>query len=101
MNIILKDRLRLTAVGIFLTGLIIIGVSGVVPPAAYDPSTQIYRDAKQPMQIQILLYEHRHACWIASAICFAASAALALIVRGKKKGIANHILHGTREDARP
>ncbi len=89
MNTILKDRLRLAAVGLFLLGLVIVGISGVVPPTAYDPSTQIYRDAKQPMQIQILLYEHRHECWILSGICFAASAALALIVRGKKKGIAN------------
>jgi len=85
----LKDRLRLAAVGLFLLGLVIIGISGVISPTAYDPSTQVYRDAKQPIQIQMMLYEHRHTCWTLSSICFAASATLALIVRGKKKGIAN------------
>jgi len=46
MNVMLKDRLRLAAVGLFLLGLVIIGISGVISPTAYDPSTQVYRDAK-------------------------------------------------------
>ena len=99
MNIILKERLTFTAVGLFLLGFIIIGISGVVPPLAYDPSTQMYRAAKRPMQTQILLYEQRHACWILGGMCFATSAVLALIVTGKKKRIAEHAPPAGRGEA--
>ena len=89
MNTSRRDRLRFAAAGLLILSAVIICVSGIVPPTAYDPSTQLYRHAKQPIQTELLLYEHRHACWALSGICFAASAALALIARGKKRRIAN------------
>lgn len=85
-----KDRLRLVAVAFLICGFIISGVSGIVPPTSYDPSTLVYLDAMQPMLTQVLLYQHRHECWIIAGSCFAASAALALIVKRQGKKIANH-----------
>lgn len=62
-DVIMKRVLRHIAIGFFLMGLVAFGITGVMPPEKWDPSTQMWQNARQSISVRQSLYQHRNVVW--------------------------------------
>ncbi|MCC5849045.1 MAG: hypothetical protein JJU29_13245 [Verrucomicrobia bacterium] len=79
----MKSIMRHAAIGFLVLGLAGFGSTGLGPPEDWDPSTQLWRHAQQPMPIRQVLYAQRNVIWPAGAVCLGLSAVLGWL--GKEK----------------
>ena len=58
-----KEIARNLAIGFLVVGTIGAATISLVPQNQYDPSTQMYLNAKQPITTQVLIRSHWALCW--------------------------------------
>ena len=78
-----KEIARNLALALLTVGTIGAATIALVTPNQYDPSTQMYIDAKQPMTTQILIRSHWALCWTITGTSLVASGICALVALKK------------------
>ena len=81
ISIFLKGQLRAASLIFFVVSLLAVIAGGVGRPGDHTPATQLYEEAKQPAQKQLILQEARPLFYAVAGTSFLIATIVASVVK--------------------